>query len=705
MTRGLGWFVRRRRELAIVLIAPVVALITAPTLIAHAHEQLQRTVYDSAQAYADQLASAYADGRDLVGVLAAATGIDQQTGLPASRALRASERSVVVAHPPALVYDHGVPGYVVVRTGSSQERPSQEPVAGSVTALRYRWVADQPLAEGTADGTAVFTTPGNGPPFDRPVGRKLTWACSESHRVGSGDVAVRGCALLDPRYLSAARWTAWSPAIVVAAGTALLIALVMLALVGPARVGRDLRKLTGTPRGRRTLIVAMGSFVVAGLLAGSHAHRLWRTEVLADAEASVTNEMSQIAADKNLDWHSALMPWTDPRNLVEAGSWPGSAVVTSTGRVLQSSVPTQLTEQLRTVAGAADVQRVRWPRDLSSELSGRTVLAVCSYSIEEPPNEVVRACLFIDPDFATQAAWLAVLRAAAVLAGAAIAIPVLTWLVLRLMLRPVVRLREGLADSLRSDTPTDVAWARRGDELDDLADLLNVSTGRLRESLESQRRFVADAAHELRSPIATLISTLEIAERYPSADDPVWTRDVALRQARRLERLTGDLLVLAQLDAQTPLRHDLVDLNDVARTVCDEAGDRAVSLNLWATGGAFTRGDRAALERAVENLIDNACRHASSQVQVTVGATEDTVWLSVFNDGEQIPDEFREQIFQRFARVGPARSRGDGGAGLGLAIARETARRYGGDIVLSPTAEVGTTFTLSLPIDLEPATP
>lgn len=262
----------------------------------------------------------------------------------------------------------------------------------------------------------------------------------------------------------------------------------------------------------------------------------------------------------------------------------------------------------------------------------------------------------------------------------------------------VDRFRRRLRRAASSDTPTLMENPRPNSLLGGLTADVNQSLARARLSIEQQRGFVADAAHELRSPLATLITTLEVAERHPHLVDPVQVNRTSLAQARRLERLTQDLLLLAQLDARTPLRDDVVDLADVVREVVSTSSDVGRPITLTVTGPTPAVGDRDAFRRIVQNLVDNAVRHAATGVEVALTSHNGAAAVSVTNDGDPIPAERAEQIFERFARLDDARHRASGGTGLGLAIARGLAERYGGGLDLEPGRRNGARFTWQIPV-------
>ncbi|MFB6552180.1 sensor histidine kinase [Streptomyces sp. NPDC056405] len=269
-----------------------------------------------------------------------------------------------------------------------------------------------------------------------------------------------------------------------------------------------------------------------------------------------------------------------------------------------------------------------------------------------------------------------------------------TWLVTGRALRPVAGIRREMAAITASeDLARRVPVPDTHDEVARLASTTNQTLAALESSVERQRRFVADASHELRSPIASLRTQLEVAAAHPELLD----LDGAVEDTVRLQRLAADLLLLARLDAGERPADARVDLAALAR---EEAGGRSgVSVRVEGDGvGEVTvAGSRGQLGRVLANLLDNAQRHARSAVEVSVRRDGDAAVVAVADDGEGVPAADRERIFERFVRLDAARSRDDGGAGLGLAIARDVAVRHGGTLTVHEAPAGGALFELRLP--------
>jgi signal transduction histidine kinase len=213
---------------------------------------------------------------------------------------------------------------------------------------------------------------------------------------------------------------------------------------------------------------------------------------------------------------------------------------------------------------------------------------------------------------------------------------------------------------------------------------------RVEASAVREARFVADAAHELRSPLARMITTLEV-------DGPASTEKV-LHDARDLAHLTDDLLTLARLDSTTPLRPRPVDLDDVVFRVVHASRLSAgpVVIDVGGVSAAQVSGDERLLERVVTNLLDNAVRFARTRVIVLLGVRGDEVELVVADDGPGVAAEVATVIFDRFARGDDVRTPGTGGSGLGLAIVRAIVDAHGGTVDLEPSP-AGARFRVRLP--------
>jgi len=246
------------------------------------------------------------------------------------------------------------------------------------------------------------------------------------------------------------------------------------------------------------------------------------------------------------------------------------------------------------------------------------------------------------------------------------------------------------------------------DELQTLALTFNDMIERLEKAFARQRRFVADASHELRTPVAAIRSMTDVAlaQRGPVPLDEYLTvlRDVNT-EAERLGHLINDLLALARTDEskmlleQEPVRLDLL-VSDVAATTEPLATEKGITLEVQAKQPATILGDEVRLIQVIMNLIDNAITYTNSggKVLLQVEIKDNNAILRVSDTGIGIEKRHLEHIFERFYRVDPARTRAAGGTGLGLAIVDWIVRAHNGSISVESQVGQGTTFTVHLPL-------
>lgn len=273
----------------------------------------------------------------------------------------------------------------------------------------------------------------------------------------------------------------------------------------------------------------------------------------------------------------------------------------------------------------------------------------------------------------------------------------LEWTVIGLTLRPVERLRAAAGEMAseagsvsaraegsggRANGPAVLPVGPGDDEITRLAQTLNLLLSRLQISSDRQRAFVSDAAHELRSPLASMRVQLDIAQAHPGLIDARQLAGELSAEVGRLARLTDDLLLLGRLDSRTPVPRQPVDLSEIAET----AGPRVV-----------VDGDPEQLRRLVRNLVENALNHAAS-VRVTVRRDQGFAVLDVDDDGPGIDPADRDRAFDRWTRLDSARDRGHGGSGLGLAIVRDVAAAHGGTVHILDSPLGGARVELRIPL-------
>ncbi|MFK4088150.1 sensor histidine kinase [Kribbella sp. NPDC020789] len=269
-------------------------------------------------------------------------------------------------------------------------------------------------------------------------------------------------------------------------------------------------------------------------------------------------------------------------------------------------------------------------------------------------------------------------------------VALVTWMVTRRALAPVEAIRSELAGITGSrDLRRRVPVPESRDEVARLARTTNDTLTALETSVAQQRAFVADASHELRSPIASLRTQLEVAAAHPE----LLELDELIADTVRLQHLAADLLLLARLDAGDHPEPERIHVADLVRDAID---GRTARLEI--TGEPVVLGNKTRLARVLGNLLDNAERHASNEIRVIVSSVDGQAVIRVQDDGPGVPEADRERIFERFVRLDDARSRDDGGAGLGLAIARDLAQSHGGTLAVSTSPAGGASFDLRLPL-------
>ena len=273
------------------------------------------------------------------------------------------------------------------------------------------------------------------------------------------------------------------------------------------------------------------------------------------------------------------------------------------------------------------------------------------------------------------------------------------WLVVGRALGPVGRIRHAVTDITSADLSRRVPDPGTHDEIGRLARTMNAMLTRLEDSAHRQRRFVADASHELRSPLAAIRTTLEVGLAHPDRAPWPVIADRAARQAVRLEELIQQLLLLARSDERL-LAADQQPA-DIGRLLADISAGTAtgrVEVRLRVTGNPVVPGNPEHLSRLLRNVVDNAVRHADSSVLFTAAAEGASVRVEISDDGPGIPAGERERVFDRFVRLDSSRDRSTGTSGLGLAIAREIALAHRGEITITHNPGGGARVVIRLPV-------
>ncbi|MBO3084621.1 ATP-binding protein [Cellulomonas fengjieae] len=422
------------------------------------------------------------------------------------------------------------------------------------------------------------------------------------------------------------------------------------------RRGASLRlRLTLIASGAVCVALVVGAVALTGVL------RSTRVDALGDVARDRAATVAALASEDRLP---ESLPVAEPGEIVQLIDEDGAVLATSPNA--SRTLPVVPTDVLAGLSGVSTTQ--------VSAYDDAARVAVRATTYQGSPATVVATVPLTEVQGVLDALRVAL---AVVVPLLTVALGVVVWLILGRALRPVEELRRGAALVASSGGPGSLPVPARDDELGALARTLNSMLDRLEAGAERQRAFVADAAHELRSPLAALRTSIEVARAHP---DSYGTDELASDlegEVLRMQVLVDDLLLLARVGS-TPLEDADLDLAEVARDAVRPSDPVTV------TGAGRARGDARAAARVVRNLVDNAVRHAASRVEVVLA---DGV-VRVDDDGAGLAPADRERVFERFVRLDEARERDAGGSGLGLAIAREIAREQGGDVVLG-VAELG----------------
>jgi len=420
-------------------------------------------------------------------------------------------------------------------------------------------------------------------------------------------------------------------------------------------------------RGRLVLLTTAG--LAVGLLVGgvvlTVVLRLGLERAADDAIQRTAQEVAGLIESDRLP---------DP---IPAGGTTLVQVLDQQGRVLAASLGA---DRLVAALGPDQLQTaLTGPNTLSgSDFGVQGTVRVAAHTATGPdgPSVVLVATPSSDIDDAVRVVRLSLIIGFAVLLAILAAA---AWRLIGATLRPVESLRVGAERITGSSSAATLPLPNSTDEIRRLAETLNDMLDRLALSRSRQRQFVADAAHELRSPLASLHTQLDVAIATGSAPDNL---DL-LVEVQRLTGLVNDLLLLARVDDAAPPPRQQLDLANVAVGAVDRYAAQPIPVSVSMTGEVFVEANPAAVERILRNVLDNAVRHARTAVQVTIGPAGDTTARVVItDDGPGISADDREQVFQRFTRLQDARDRDSGGSGLGLAIVRELIEQQGGTVRL-----------------------
>lgn len=436
-----------------------------------------------------------------------------------------------------------------------------------------------------------------------------------------------------------------------------------------------------TVRVRTTLFAT--AVVAAALLIGSFT-------LVAVMKSTLTNEVRAVARLRAFEVASAiessngsrLPEFKDEDELIQVVDPSGKVVVSSPGLSGGVNLPSLEPGGSRNISVPSDDDDFVAVAEAAGTPDGRFKVLV-ALSLEEVADTVlvVRRLLTIG---------LPVLL---------LVVAFITWKVVGRSLAPVEAMRREVDRISSSELQRRVPEAPGSDEISRLAATMNRMLGRLEASQARQRRFVSDASHELRSPVASIRQNAEVALAHPEVTDARSLAETVLAENMRVQRLVEDLLLLANADERKVPRADKdVDLDDLVFEEASLVRDSGkVKVDSSRVGAGRVRGDALQLRRMIGNLGENAAKHAGSQVGFSLSEGDGYVVLQIDDDGPGIPPEERERVFERFVRLDQARDREGGGSGLGLAIVAEIVATHGGTVTAGPSPLGGARIEVLLP--------
>lgn len=277
----------------------------------------------------------------------------------------------------------------------------------------------------------------------------------------------------------------------------------------------------------------------------------------------------------------------------------------------------------------------------------------------------------------------------------AAAVAVLTYVTVGRVLQPVHSITQQTREISATNLSGRVPVPESRDDIAELATTMNDMLARLDRAQQRQRQFIADASHELRSPIAASQSQLEVALAHPEIADWPTTAKHVLGEQGQLGGLVDDLLALTSIDEQGTGTITSVDLGELLRQ--ESARPHRLAINLSIDGDFHVVGNPNQIARAIRNIIANADQHATNCITATLQCNKKHLVIHVDDDGPGIPANERERVFDRFTRLDEPRTRDDGGAGLGLAIVHEVVQAHGGEVECTESPLGGARISIRLP--------
>jgi signal transduction histidine kinase len=439
----------------------------------------------------------------------------------------------------------------------------------------------------------------------------------------------------------------------------------------------------------RSALAAAVVVAIASLLAGGVLLVTARGILLDNVNTAANDKAAQIAAalKGGTDLNTLLRPTARDRTVVQVLDAAGRVEAASDALAGQTAIstlnprPGQRVKEQRHLPGVREEPFWIVAQGVSTPAGARTVLVAESLDIVGDSIDAVIVALLLG------------------LPLLALTVGVATFLFVGRTLRPVEAMRRQAATITARNLHERLPVPATHDEIAALASTMNTMLDRIEASADAQRRFVGDASHELRSPLATVQANADLLETVSLPDAAARSVGRIRTESTRMARLVEDLLLLARADNdELRMRRQDVDLDDLVYTERERLAELHPRLKVRASFDPVRIvGDHDALLRAVRNLIDNSIRHARTEVTISVGSRDGMAEIVIGNDGPPIPAVDRDRIFDRFVRLEESRSRADGGSGLGLSIARDIVNAHGGTLTVDDLDQ-GAAMRIWLPL-------
>lgn len=438
----------------------------------------------------------------------------------------------------------------------------------------------------------------------------------------------------------------------------------------------------------RYAVVATAMAAATFAVGGGVALVIYRNNLISTVEQDVRTSARQFA----ISAQRGVLPSVIPMPVGPAA--PRVQVVNSAGRIVSGDPASVTTPPLPYLASVPSdhLVEVTNPKYLPEHRAAMIVARATSSS--GPVTIIVSQSL--DP---ADTKALHAFELSAILAGGSLLLVALVaWFATGRTLRRVDIIRAQVTDITHSGDLTQQLGESGTDELGRLAHTLNEMLAAMANSSDRQRRFVADAAHELRTPLAGVSATLDVAIRHPETVTEGWMNELAGAH-RRLTRLVNDLLELAGLEGGRSQSTEPVDLAGVVADASRRHLPAEVRVEATRVEPAYVDSTETQLERIVTNLVDNAQRHARSSVHISLATQDRQAVLVVEDDGPGVAPADHERIWERFGRSDTHRARSDGGTGLGLALVKELTEVNGGSVTVTRSEGLGgAKFIARLPL-------